>query len=125
MIRFTRAARALLLALRLAAPTLAAAENTWDYSVQVTSSVQTSPPSITLNWPQHTNGTPISYAVFRKDPKGTAWPNGVTLSGATTSYVDTRVEPGRAYEYCIVKRTDRYIGYGYIQTAIHAPLVDA
>src|SRR5262245_12248076 len=105
MIRFLRAAIGAFLtafALHLTATAVHAVENTWDYSVQVSSSVPTAPAQITLSWPQDTNGTPSSYTVYRKAPADTSWGSGTTLDGSATSYVDTSVAVGTAYEYRIV-----------------------
>ena len=102
-----------------------AVENTWDYAVQLSSVVQDSPARITLNWPQDTNGTPSSYAVYRKAPGATSWDGGTTLPGSATSYTDTTVAAATAYEYRIVKAANGYTGYGYILTGVNVPLVDA
>src|SRR5438270_4453821 len=80
-----------------------AVENTWEYSVQVSATVQTSPPQINLSWPQDVNGTPVSYTVYRKLKDETSWGTGVTMPGTTTSYVDSNVALGAAYEYQILK----------------------
>jgi hypothetical protein len=99
-------------------------DNTWDYSVQVSASVQASPAAITLNWPQDTNGTPGSYAVSRKSPGANAWGAATALGGSATSYTDTSVAAGTVYEYRVVKNASGYTGYGYVQAGIAAPLVD-
>lgn len=121
--RFTYAALGLVFSLTTRV-SLAAVENTWDLSVQVSATVQPSPAKIILTWPQDTNGTPLSYTVSRKAPRSEAWGPGTSLSGQTTSFVDSDVEAGTAYEYRIVKAAQRYIGFGYIQAGINAPLVD-
>ncbi len=127
MIRFLRAAVGAFLTcltLDLATTAARAVENTWDYSVQVSSSISSSPAAITLSWPQDTNGTPSSYTVYRKAPADQSWGSGTTLAGSATSYVDTGVSVGTAYEYRIVKAAGSYTGYGYIQTGINVPLVE-
>src|SRR2546429_5103076 len=101
-----------------------AVEPTWNYAVQVSASVQASPAQITLSWPQDTSGTPNSYTVYRKAPGATSWGGGTTLSGSATSYADTGVAAGTAYEYAIVKNASGYNGYGYIESGINVPLVD-
>ncbi len=101
-----------------------AVDDTWDYSVQLSATVQTSPATITLTWPQDTNGTPASYVVSRKAPGASAWGAGVTLAGNATSYTDTSVATGNAYEYRVVKNASGYTGYGYIEAGLAAPLVD-
>jgi hypothetical protein len=107
-----------------AAPTTRPTENTWDYSVQADSIIEVAPPKITLKWMQDTNGVPLSYTVYRKAPGATSWGIGTKLPGTTTSFVDTTIVTGRAYEYRIVKVTPSYTGYGYVQTGIDVPLVE-
>jgi hypothetical protein len=102
----------------------AAVENTWDYSVRVSATVQVSPAQITLSWPQDTNGTPASYTVYRKAPDATDWGAGTSLAGGATSYTDSSVSAGAAYEYRVVKNAGGYMGTGYIVAGINAPLVD-
>jgi hypothetical protein len=102
----------------------AAVENTWDYSVQVSATVQVAPPSITLSWPQDTNGTPAGYAVARKSPGASSWGQAVSLPGNATSYTDATVSAGTAYEYRVVKTAAGYTGYGYVETGIGVPLMD-
>jgi len=71
-----------LLLLRLAAQVSGAVEMTWEYSVQVSATVQTSPPQITLSWPQDQNVFPNSYTVYRKAPGDSSWGAGVNLPAA-------------------------------------------
>lgn len=101
-----------------------AVENTWDYSVQVSSAVQASPARIVLSWPQDTNGIPVSYTIYRRTPTDLTWGEGITLSGSVTAYTDTVITLGTAYEYRIVKATATYTGYGYVSTGIEVPLVE-
>src|SRR5256885_13181245 len=101
-----------------------AAEATWEYSVQASASVQTAPARITLSWPQDTVLTPNSYTIYRKAVGATSWGSGTTLPGTATSYTDSNVTSGAAYEYQIVKATSQYTGYGYIYAGINAPLTE-
>src|SRR5580704_14577267 len=80
-----------------------AVEGTWEYAVQVSATVQTSPAQITLTWPQDVENPVTSYTVYRKTLEATSWGSGTLLSGSTTNYVDTNVTVGTAYEYQIVK----------------------
>jgi hypothetical protein len=95
-----------------------AEEPTWNYAVQVSATVQESPARITLSWPQDTSGTPSSYTVYRKSAESASWGSGTSLSGSATTYTDTSVAAGTAYEYQIVKAMSGYTGYGYIYTGI-------
>ena len=102
-----------------------AVEATWEYSVQVSAAVQTSPPQITLSWPQDSVATPNNYTIYRKTIDGSSWGTGTPLSGNTTSFVDKNVTVGATYEYQIVKNSSSYTGYGYIYSGINAPLVES
>ena len=124
MRRITTAAFGLILAITSSLTTARAIENTWDPAVQVSAAVQSSPAKITLSWPQDTNGTPSSYTIYRRSPSSTDWGSGTTISGASTSYTDTNVSVGTAYEYRIAK-AGSYTGYGYITAGVEAALVDS
>jgi hypothetical protein len=122
--KFVSAVVALAAAVGFVLPAVRAVEDVWDYSVQVSSSVAASPARITLTWTQDTHGAPTSYTVSRKALSDTAWGAGVTLAGSATSYTDTGVTPGTAYEYRIVKVAPGYTGYGYIATGLEVALTD-
>lgn len=124
MIRLIAAVFTVLVSASFSLTSARSLDNTWDYSVQVSSVIEASPARITLNWSQDTTGEPTSYTVFRKTPEATTWGEGVTLAGSALGYTDTNVTVGKAYEYRIVKVMPRYTGYGYIQTGIQVPLVD-
>jgi hypothetical protein len=100
------------------------ADETWDYSVQVSAKNRFSPPAIVLVWPQDAETIPNRYTVYRKLAGTSFWDPGTVLSGRATGFTDTRVTVGKAYEYQVVKDTPTHLGYGYIQTGIHVPLVE-
>ena len=108
----------------IVAQTAHAVEMTWEFSVQVSASVQVSPNRITLTWPQDQYMQPNSYTVYRKAPGDSDWGQAVNLPGTATSYVDNSVVPGTAYEYQIVKVTSQYTGYGYLYSGINVPMID-
>jgi len=101
-----------------------AVEATWNYAVQVTASVQASPAQINLTWTQDTTATPSSYTVYRKAAGASAWGSGTTLPGSATTYTDTNVSTGTAYEYQVIRAASGYSGYGYVQAGIDLPLVE-
>jgi len=100
--------------------------NVADFTVQVGAQVQTNPPQITLTWPADPDAT--AYTVYRKSRDANSWGAGTALASNATSYVDTNVAVGEAYEYRIVKNamegSTGYTGYGYIYAGIEAPLVE-
>lgn len=98
-----------------------------DCSVELWADVQVSPLQITLNW--LANSTTTNYAVDRKPKNGTSWtPLAVTLSSATTQYIDNAVTTGTHYEYRVTRSavtgTLNYPGYGYINSGIEVPVVE-
>jgi hypothetical protein len=101
------------------------AEPNWEYSVQVSATVDAGQPRVTLSWPQDGLVIPNSYTVYRKSLDSGNWGAGTTLSGTTTTFTDTAVQAGGIYEYAIHKVTSLgYNGYGYIAVGVNAPLVD-
>ena len=110
--------------LGLTAQHICAVESTWEYAVQVSAAVQTSPPRITLSWPQDTVAVPASYTVYRKAPGASSWGAGLPLPGTATSFADSGVLVGGAYEYQIVKAAAGYTGYGYICAGLQAPFTE-
>ena len=97
---------------------VSAVESTWEFSVQVSATVQESPARVTLAWPQDSYMMPNSYTIYRKAPGATSWGTGTTLPGTTTTYTDSSVSVGTAYEYQVVKSTSLYSGYGYLYGGI-------
>jgi len=97
---------------------------TWNFAVQLSVTVQVSPPQIALNWVQDSIATPISYTVSRKAPSDTSWGEGTVLPRTTTNYVDTDVSVGATYEYQVYKSASGYDGYGYLYAGIQAPLIE-
>jgi hypothetical protein len=114
-----------LLSLAGAALSGRAIEMTWEFSVQVSAAVQQSPAQINLSWPQDQYMLPNSYSIYRKALGDTSWGAGVTVPGTSTSYTDSSVQVGQAYEYKIVKSTAQYTGYGYIYAGINVPMTDS
>jgi hypothetical protein len=104
---------------------LARADSTFVYAVQISATVQTSPPQIILSWEVDPYGA-ISYAVYRKDKSGNDWGLPIaTLAGAASNYTDTAVSENSAYEYQIVKAgVLGYTGYGYIYSGIDVPPIE-
>lgn len=123
----TRAARAILFLFVFARALLAAGpggENTWDYCVQVTARVSSTPAIIELKWEPDSQGATATYSVSRKRPGDKAWGPAQEVFAAAGHYVDTTIAVGQAYEYRIVKRTKDYTAYGYIQSGIEVPAVE-
>jgi hypothetical protein len=109
----------------LAAAVNSRADSTWEFSVQASATVQATPAQIVLNWPQDSYLIPNSYTVYRKATSASTWGSGTTLPGTATSYADSSVTVGTAYEYQVIKVTSQYTGYGYVYAGINVPLVES
>jgi hypothetical protein len=90
---------------------------TWLYAVQISATIQTNPPQITLHWEPDQLGAD-SYVVQRKMNTNRTWGAGTILSGSARAFSDTNVSIGSSYEYQITKHaTFGYTGYGYVNAA--------
>jgi hypothetical protein len=101
------------------------ADETYVYAVQTSAQVQPTPPQIALNWEPDPYGA-TNYVVFRKAKDDTQWGQPVAvLSGYSSSYTDTTVSRGSAYEYQVTKAGILgYTGYGYIYSGIEVPAIE-
>lgn len=103
----------------------ALADSTWVYAVQISATVQTAPPQITLHWQPDQYGA-NSYTIYRKSRDDTSWGNPIaTLGSGSTSFSDANVSVGATYEYKIFKDASLgYKGYGYIYSGINADVIE-
>jgi len=101
-------------------------------SVEVSAVVSRNPPTITLSWPVQNQST--SYLIYRKSCQAKSWGLPVaTLAALSTSYTDTNVVIGSAYEYMILGSaittptipTSIYTTYGFIRAGIDIPMIDS
>jgi hypothetical protein len=98
--------------------------NPVDYAFLLSAEAVASPPSITIRWPQ--KSVPAIY-VRRKLLGEANWGGSVTLAGNATSYVDTSVIAGTAYEYefqGVVQANPQQVAYGYICAGAMIPAQD-
>lgn len=112
------------LLLLLSASSSLGEDATWTYCVQISATVQTSPPQITLNWENDDPYGVQSFSIYRKDKDATSWNFLTTVSASTFSWTDTSVSVGSAYEYQIIKIATGHRGYGYIYAGINFPLTE-
>ena len=122
--RFTSS---LCLGLILLARSAAAGADTFIWAVQLSAVVQTSPPRITLNWEADDPYDPTNYTIFRKAKGDVSWGSSIaTLDGSASTFTDSAVSVGSAYEYQVIKHdAPGYVGYGYIYAGIQAPLLES
>jgi hypothetical protein len=100
------------------------ADETWTYSVQISATVQASPPQITLNWENDDIYGVTNFTIYRKAKNATQWNLLTSLDGSTFSWTDPNVSVGSTYEYQIFKGASAHVGYGYIYTGINASLIE-
>ena len=96
-----------------------------DWSLQVTTTVQTSPPAITFNWVPLVQGSAVS--VFRKAKTDLYWNLNaplVTLPGTATTYTDNSVVLGQGYEYFIRGYANNSNPYTYLYAGVEVAQVD-
>ena len=92
-------------------------------AVQISATVQASPPRITLAWP--TMGSTTGFTIYRKLKSGTSWGSAIATPAANDlSWQDNSVSVGVAYEYRVVRVSNGVSGNGYICTGIEVPPVD-
>lgn len=95
-----------------------------EYAFMLSAQAVASPPSITISWTQ--KRVPTIF-VRRKLLTDASWGGTVTLPGSATSYTDTSVEAGKAYEYefqTVVQSDPEQIAYGYICAGASLPAVE-
>jgi hypothetical protein len=100
----------------------AAAQSVSDYAIQASARVGTNPPQILLSWPADPQAA--SYTVYRKSRDATDWGTGTALAASASSYLDTKVARGNAYEYRLSKVAANYSGEGYIYAGIELAAVE-
>jgi hypothetical protein len=95
-----------------------------NYAVEVSATVQASPPQIALTWLPDSRAT--NHFVYRRTTPTEGWNLLATLPGNATAYTDSAISSGVPYEYQILKGTSSgpaYGGSGYIYAGINAPVL--
>jgi hypothetical protein len=85
-----------------------------DYSFEISAQTLPSPATITLRWPA--KAVP-QITVRRKLLTDATWGPAITLPGNATTYTDTAIQAGKAYEYelqGVIQDNPRQVAYGYI-----------
>jgi hypothetical protein len=114
----------LLYALIVALASQAFADQTWTYCVEISATIQVSPPQITLHWENDDPYGVTNFMIYRKSKTETSWNFLASLDGSTFNWTDSNVNVGSTYEYQIYKGAAGHVGYGYIYSGINAPLIE-
>ena len=98
-------------------------------AIQVSATVTRTPPAIQLSWPALVSAQ-LPFKVYRKARFSKSWGSPITtLPPAATSWVDTQVSVGEAYEYMILGssryQTTTWATYGFIYAGIDVPMIDS
>ncbi|MFN7138929.1 MAG: FG-GAP-like repeat-containing protein [Limisphaerales bacterium] len=97
---------------------------TRDFGLEVTATIQENPARITLNWRPTTETR--DFEVSRKLKHETSWTSLAVLPPTATSYTDSNVVVGQAYEYAVTRIPQPvYARSGYIYAGIRVPLIDS
>ncbi len=103
--------------------TAAIAQTPANITVQISATAQASPPRITLHWPADANAT--AYNVYRKSKTAVGWGSLLaSVAGTDTTFSDTTVALGDAWEYRISKTATGYTGQGYCYAGLETPAQD-
>ena len=95
-----------------------------DYAVRVSAEIQRAPSHLTLRWVRDEFAQ--GYEVCRKIRDATTWGTVLATLGVNdTSWVDTTIALGQAFEYRVYKRASTYTGYGYLYGGIEVPARDS
>jgi len=100
------------------------AQTTADYAVRVSAVAQVSPPRLSFSWVQDLAAT--EYRVYRRTQGSTGWGTQIAVlaGGDASSFVDSTVQAGQAYEYRFSKTASTHTGYGYVLAGIEVPAVE-
>jgi len=94
-----------------------------DAAVRITVSVQSSPPQISLSWPNATNTS--QYLVYRKLKTSFTWGTVLaTLSPTSTVYIDNTALANVNYEYRVIRVGNGFNGYGYVNSGIDVAAIE-
>lgn len=108
----------------IAASLTAKAASPYDYAVKVSATVSANPAQITLTWPANAGAS--GYNISRKAINSSSWTSVASVNGGATSWTDSNVAVGQAYEYQITAPTsDGYTATGYIYSGINANIVES
>jgi len=112
------------LLLSLLLPLFAHAQVSQDVTVPLTATVNQSPVSVLIEWPNPTGGN-LLLVRRTKGQQGNQWISLLSETGSTlTSYNDLNVVAGQTYEYAL-RRTTSLDAFGYAHVAVYAPVTDS
>ncbi len=106
-----------------------------DLTVQLSATIQVSPPSIMLSWKPIAWGPPVFTKIYRKSKTSTSWGtylDSLPYTASITNYTDNAVVADSAYEYKVIIGgfiTDcigfpaQTVSSGYLYAGIKAPAI--
>ena len=98
------------------------AQNASDLSVQITATIQTSPPGILFSWPLAASTDTMT--IFRKTKNAGVWGAPLTiLPGISSQYSDNTLNPGDEFEYRLLK-TGLYTANTYLFAGMNAAPIE-
>ena len=98
------------------------AQTSEDYTLQVNTTVQSSPPKITFHWPLDTSAN--HYVISRKLKTASAWtPVALNIPNTATQWTDSNLVIGNAFEYRIIKSASLN-ATTYVYSGVEAPAIE-
>ncbi len=95
-----------------------------DFAIEIEATTQRSPAQITLNWRPLVDNSAV--VVSRKLKSETTWNHSSSLPAGSTTYTDSDVVWGNAYEYQVQKSpAPTFGGTGYIFVGLDAPIIES
>lgn len=113
----------ILLAFLLAGFSSSYAQTSEDLAVELSATVQETPPQITLHWKKNAFFTPPAFSVFRKAKGATSWGTSLAIIPSDTFYVDNAVVVDSAYEYQVIGISGSSTISGYMYAGIKSPAI--
>jgi hypothetical protein len=93
------------------------------YAVKASATVSVNPPAISFTWPG--DATASSVTIKRKALSSDTWTTVANLSGSATSWTDTSVAVGAAYEYSFTVPCSGYTATGYLYAGVNASMIES
>src|ERR1051326_1410986 len=99
------------------------AQTTQDYTVVARLAVHDSPPSLEFHWPLDTSVS--NYSISRKAKASATWSLlGSNLPDTLTTFVDTNLAIGDAFEYRFTKSSTTVNAFTYFYSGIQVPAIE-
>jgi len=104
----------------LCAPFIGGSQNIYDTlrTVKMTATVNQQAKNINIEWEDDPGSN--TYYLYKKLRQDTTWGDALFVSdNQTSNFLDTNIDPGKLYEYRILKETGDSLGYAYLFSGVN------